>query len=64
MNIYEALTSISNRGFVARPKWGHRCYLFMDGDIIMYSSNGFDSPWQAPHPDLLAEDWEDIIPHP
>ncbi len=64
MNIREALDLLQAGRYVARPSWGHRCYLLLEGDIIMYSYNGYDSPWQAPHPDLFATDWVDVIPHP
>lgn len=64
MNIKEALDLLRAGRYVARPSWGHRVYLLLAGDIIMLSRNGFDSPWQAPHPDLLADDWVDVIPHP
>lgn len=64
MNILEVVESIKAGRYVARPKWGHREYIYLDGEIIMLSANGFDSPWQAPHPDLLADDWVDVIPHP
>lgn len=64
MNICEALRQMqSGKRFFARPYWGHRVYLYVDGDVIQLSSNGFDSPWQAPHIDLMAEDWVEVIPH-
>lgn len=65
MNIHEALTLIQlpNR-YVARPEWGHRCYLLLAADIIMFSHNGYDTPWMPSHLDLFATDWEEVIPHP
>lgn len=59
-----AIDKLKTGRFVGRPAWGHRCYLWLDQDILMYSSNGYDSPWQPPHADLLADDWDEVIPHP
>lgn len=65
MNICEALEQMkTGKRFFARPGWGHREYLYVDGEIIMLSSNGFDSPWQAAHLDLMAADWVEVTPHP
>lgn len=64
MNICQAIEEMKGGRFYARPLWGHRVYLYLDGDVIQLSSNGYDSPWQAPHPDLMADDWEERIPSP
>ena len=63
-NFQFALNKMRDGRYVGRPAWGHRCYLFLDGDLLLYSSNGYDSPWVPGHPDLLAEDWGEVIPHP
>lgn len=62
MNVQFAIDKMKDNRYVARSGWGERCYLYLDGEIFMYSRNGFDSPWQAPHPDLLADDWNEAIP--
>lgn len=64
MNIYEALQEIKGGGFVTRPGWGDRVYLYYDGTLIMLAHNGFDTPYQPAHPDLFAEDWQGTIPTP
>lgn len=66
MNFGDALELIKKGRFVSRPSWGHRVYLFRypDADIITHSHNGYEGPWSPGHPDLFAEDWEEIIPHP
>lgn len=66
MNFGEALELIKTGRFLNRPVWGHRVYVFLEpgADIITISHNGYDSPWNPPHPDLLADDWQEIIPHP
>lgn len=64
MNIQQAIDAMRDRRFVARPHWGHRCYVFLNGEIFMYSQNGYESTWMPSHPDLLAEDWTEVIPHP
>lgn len=64
MNIQGALDNIRDGRFVARQGWGERVYIYLAGDLIMYSANGWDSVWEPPHPDLLASDWQEIIPAP
>ena len=65
MNIGGAIDSIKNGRYVSRPSWGHRVYLLLDkgADVITYSHNGYDDPWTPAHIDLLANDWEEVIPH-
>lgn len=66
MKFEEAFALIKMGRFVNRPTWGHRVYLYRkpDEDIITISRNGYDRVWFPPHPDLFAEDWVEIIPHP
>lgn len=64
MNILQALDLLKQNRCVARPGWGHRVYLILDGELILHSHNGYDTIWQPPHPDLFASDWVDVIPHP
>lgn len=65
MNISEAIQLMqSGNHMVARQAWGHRTFLYIEGDIIMLSRNGYAAPWVVPHPDLLANDWIEVLPHP
>lgn len=62
MNFGDVLTKLKTKGYLTRPIWQNRTYIYLDGGIIMYSSLGVDYVWVAPHVDLLALDWVEIIP--
>lgn len=62
MNISEVIAGMKAGRFYARPGWGERVYIYLSGEVIMLARNGFDSPWQAPHPDIMADNWADVIP--
>lgn len=65
MNLTDAVALIrSGNHAVAREDWGHRVFLYMSGDIIMLSRNGYAEPWVIPHPDVFADDWREVQPHP
>jgi hypothetical protein len=66
MNISGAIELMREGRFVARQDWGHRVYVFMRPhvDYFTYSHNGSDTVWVPPHLDLLADDWQEVIPHP
>lgn len=62
MNISNAISLMLKGKYVARRKWPERTYIFLDGDVIKYSSLGIDSLWQPSHQDLLKSDYKEIIP--
>lgn len=66
MKFGDALELIKMGRFLNRPVWGHRVYVFLPkwSDVVTISHNGYDSIWHIPHVDLLADDWQEIIPHP
>lgn len=63
-DMLEGVADTSRRQYWARDHWGHRCYVYKDGDVIMYSSNGYNAIWVIPHCDLFADNWKEVIPHP
>lgn len=67
MNFGNALTPLRAGRFLARsnnPNWDERTYIYLNGDIFIYVSRGYEYTWVPAHPDLLADDWEEVIPTP
>lgn len=57
-----ALNQLKEGKFLARTSWPGITYVYFDGTTFFYSHLGYDSIWQPSHSDLLAEDWEEVVP--
>lgn len=65
MNFGDALAIVQSGKCAARaPAWDERTYIFLNGDIIIYASRGYEYTWTPSHPDLLADDWQEVLPTP
>lgn len=62
MNFGEALVALRMGKFLTRQKWPNITYVFLKGEIIMYSHMGVDYVWTPAHLDLLAQDWTEVTP--
>lgn len=62
MNMGEVVDSLKMGLFLRRATWPNITYIYLDGDIIMYSHLGIDSVWTPNHQDLLNDDWETTMP--
>lgn len=64
MNFQDIIKAGKYAARPGNPHWDERTYIYLDGDIIIYSSRGYDYTWTPSHPDLLADDWIEVIPTP
>lgn len=59
MNLSQLL---KDKKYLRRAPWPDITYIFLDGDIIMYSHLGIDTVYTPSHQDILGEDWQEVVP--
>lgn len=62
MNIGDAVAKLKDKRCMARQAWPDITYVYLFGEVIMYSHMGIESVWGPSHLDLLNDDWIEVIP--
>lgn len=48
--------------YIKREAWPGITYIFLQGEVIIFSHLGIDHTWAPSHLDILGEDWIEVVP--